>query len=60
MAAADLPRQIEKKGTTDLVTATDKASEEAVLEALRSRFPSHAILGEEGGVTGDTSSEYLW
>ena len=23
-------------------------------------FPDHAILGEEGGVSGNTSSDYLW
>ena len=23
-------------------------------------FPQHAILGEEGGVMGDVSSDYLW
>jgi myo-inositol-1(or 4)-monophosphatase len=27
---------------------------------IRAAFPQHAILGEEGGVTGDTSSDYLW
>eukprot|EP00195_Chlamydomonas_chlamydogama_P007859 CAMPEP_0202892436 /NCGR_PEP_ID=MMETSP1392-20130828/2159_1 /ASSEMBLY_ACC=CAM_ASM_000868 /TAXON_ID=225041 /ORGANISM="Chlamydomonas chlamydogama, Strain SAG 11-48b" /LENGTH=300 /DNA_ID=CAMNT_0049576379 /DNA_START=92 /DNA_END=994 /DNA_ORIENTATION=- len=60
MGALDKPRNIQFKGATDLVTETDKASEEAVLNVLRSSFPSHAVLGEEGGVSGDTSSEYLW
>lgn len=23
-------------------------------------FSNHAILGEEGGVSGNTSSDYLW
>ncbi|CAK0745527.1 Phosphatase impl1, chloroplastic [Coccomyxa viridis] len=56
----DKPRDIEFKGATDLVTDTDKASEEAVLSVLREAFPDHALLGEEGGVSGDTSSDYLW
>ena len=116
----DKPRDIEFKGATDLVTDTDKASEEAVLsvspfapcnhssrattqrllcskgglgklcgqflthcqqptehpetpfntnslgltcestQVLRAAFPDHALLGEEGGVSGDTSSDYLW
>ena len=30
------------------------------LQVLRAHFPSHAILGEEGGVSGDTSSGLLW
>ena len=135
----DKPRTIEYKGTSDLVTNTDKASEEAVLKAsltlcrvslrhaqtshhhaihacpllacceqglvlcahaaggcqprnhtllavpldrtivawrgklfvsdcmdavgmqvITDAFPDHAILGEEGGVSGNTSSDYLW
>ncbi|KAK9846510.1 hypothetical protein WJX81_005689 [Elliptochloris bilobata] len=56
----DKPRSIEYKGTIDLVTNTDKASEEAVLKVITDAFPNHAILGEEGGVFGDTSSDYLW
>ena len=59
--ALDKPRNISSKSTsTDLVTETDVASEAAILAVLRKHFPSHAILGEEGGVTGDTDSEYLW
>ena len=27
---------------------------------LREAFPDHALLGEEGGVSGNTASEYLW
>lgn len=51
--AADKPRNIEFKGTTDLVTETDKLSEDAVTNILRQRFPEHALLGEEGGVSGE-------
>lgn len=29
-------------------------------QVLREAFPGHALLGEEGGVEGDTSSPYLW
>jgi len=59
--AVDKPRNISSKSTsTDLVTETDLASEAAILAVLRKHFPTHAILGEEGGVTGDTNSEYLW
>ncbi|KAG2449231.1 hypothetical protein HYH02_005977 [Chlamydomonas schloesseri] len=58
--ALDRPRSISFKGATDLVTETDKASEEAVLAVLRKHYPRHALLGEEGGVSGDTDSSYLW
>lgn len=43
-----------------VVSRTDKASEEAVLKIIMAEFPDHAVLGEEGGVFGNTSSEYLW
>lgn len=58
--AVDKPRDISYKGATDLVTATDIASEAAILAVIAEAFPDHAILGEEGGVTGNTASEYLW
>ena len=37
--ALDKPKNISFKGVTDLVTDTDKASEEAVLSSLKGRFP---------------------
>jgi myo-inositol-1(or 4)-monophosphatase len=49
----------ELKGEFDLVTEADRASEKLVVERLRSRFPAHGIVAEEGG--GHTSSsEYRW
>lgn len=45
---------------SDLVTETDTGSEAAILGVIRAAHPGHAILGEEGGVSGDTSSDYLW
>jgi len=50
---------IEYKQEYDLVTAADRASEKLVVERLRSRFPSHSIIGEEGGGI-DNNSEYVW
>jgi myo-inositol-1(or 4)-monophosphatase len=60
MAAVDKPRNIDYKGKTDLVTDTDRNTELAILEVLRDKFPGHLVLGEEGGVSGDATSEYLW
>jgi hypothetical protein len=54
--AVDKPRNISYKGATDLVTDTDKASEDAILKIISEAYPDHAILGEEGGVFGNTSS----
>ncbi|KAF2302639.1 hypothetical protein GH714_000541 [Hevea brasiliensis] len=60
MEAVNKPRNISYKGLTDLVTDTDKMSEAAILEVVRKNFADHLILGEEGGVIGDTLSDYLW
>jgi myo-inositol-1(or 4)-monophosphatase len=49
----------ELKGEYDLVTEADRTSERLVVERLRSHFPSHSIVAEEGGgIKG--SSEYCW
>jgi myo-inositol-1(or 4)-monophosphatase len=49
----------ETKGEFDLVTEADRASERLVVERLRTHFPAHAIVAEEGG--GHTSpSDYCW
>ena len=47
------------KGATDLVTATDRASERAILRYLGKRFPGHGFLGEEGGRRAGTS-RFRW
>ena len=49
----------ELKGEFDLVTEADRASERLVVERLQSRFPSHAIVAEEGG-GHESPSEYRW
>jgi myo-inositol-1(or 4)-monophosphatase len=43
------PRTIERKGSIDLVTDADRASEAAVVGFLRERFPAAAIVAEESG-----------
>ena len=49
----------ELKGDFDLVTEADRASEKLVVERLRSHFPSHGIVAEEGG-GHDGTSEFRW
>jgi myo-inositol-1(or 4)-monophosphatase len=39
----------ERKGRIDLVTEYDRRSERFLLDAIRRRFPGHAILAEESG-----------
>lgn len=43
----------------DVVTAADKASEAAVLDIIRSRYPGHSILSEESGAEIH-KSDYQW
>ena len=49
----------ELKGTFDLVTEADRASERLIVERLRKEFPTHAIVAEEGGGQ-EGASEYRW
>ena len=48
------------KGTIDLVTDADKASEEYITTELSKRFPGITILGEEEGWSGSQDAEYMW
>jgi len=48
MAEFDRPQKIGYKGEVDLVTEADRRSEETVVGRLRSHFPKHAIVAEEG------------
>jgi len=50
---------VELKGEFDLVTEADRASEKLVVERLRSHFPAHGIVAEEGSGR-ESSSEYCW
>ena len=52
-------QRFDLKGAYDLVTETDRASEKLIVERLRSHFPTHSIVAEEGGGTYGTS-EYCW
>lgn len=47
----------EKKGRADLVTSADVGSQQAVVDVLRTAFPDHAIVGEEGSVGPVRSAE---
>jgi myo-inositol-1(or 4)-monophosphatase len=55
----DRPVKISYKGEVDIVTQADRRSEEAVVTRLRTHFPSHAIVAEEGGGS-ETDSPFRW
>ncbi len=50
---------IEIKGTYEIVTETDRASEALIVAAIRERHPDHAILAEEGSGI-EQPSAYRW
>jgi myo-inositol-1(or 4)-monophosphatase len=50
---------IDHKGSINLVTDVDLASERLIREAISTYYPRHEILGEEGGLT-ESGSEYRW
>ena len=53
-------RRFDLKGEHDLVTETDRASERLIVDRLRTAYPTHAIVAEEGGEAAAGSSDYRW
>jgi myo-inositol-1(or 4)-monophosphatase len=51
--------KVEYKGEADLVTVADRESEKLIRERITQFWPTHDILGEEGGLR-DTGSDYRW
>jgi myo-inositol-1(or 4)-monophosphatase len=52
----------EKSHNRDLVTNIDKASEEQILDILKTAYPAHRFLGEESGNTSEKNADQdsLW
>ncbi|TDC55345.1 inositol monophosphatase [Actinomadura sp. KC345] len=55
-----VPGLLTAKGDRDMASEVDYAVERAVREYLKEQTPDIAILGEEEGITGDTTGELLW
>src|ERR1700704_1572082 len=53
------PVTITYKGEVDIVTQADRRSEQAIVTRLRTHFPGHAIVAEEGGGQ-ETESRFRW
>lgn len=49
-----------KSNVSDVVTRADRKSEAFIVRSILERYPTHAILGEEGGARGDAASEWRW
>jgi myo-inositol-1(or 4)-monophosphatase len=60
----DVPREVQHKGTIDLVTDADRASETLITTGIRGVFPDHRLVGEEGArgaaENGEGPSPYGW
>lgn len=54
------PRQISQKGFRDLVTDTDYASQQLIVDLIQSHFPNHGFLVEEEGLHLPTSGPIVW
>ena len=53
-------REIRYKGSpSNIVTEMDRRAEALVIDCIRSRFPDHAILAEEGGASAG-STGHRW
>jgi len=55
--------RVSNKGDIDLVTEADVASENLIIERIRSYYPQHGILAEESGeavVVGGKRSDWKW
>ena len=59
LTALNIPRIAEYKGKTDLVTKTDKESEQLICGIIHEEFPDHGILAEESG-SSLPDAEYQW
>src|SRR5580658_2075482 len=56
----DRPKKISYKGEVDIVTESDRRSEEIIVERLKEHFPDHAIIAEEGGGAAAAGAKYCW
>src|SRR5262245_47881 len=50
---------VEYKGDVDLVTQADRSSEKLIVDRIRSQWPDHDLLGEEGS-RRETGSDFRW
>ncbi len=51
---------VTKSNVSDVVTRADKESEAFIVKSVLERYPDHKILGEEGGFSGNETSDYMW
>jgi myo-inositol-1(or 4)-monophosphatase len=52
--------EVTEKSRNDLVTVADLASERAIVDAVRARFPDHRVLSEEAGWSDRAGTGPTW
>lgn len=50
--------EVQSKARNEFVSNVDHAAEDAIIAAIRERYPDHAFLAEESGVHGD--NDHAW
>jgi myo-inositol-1(or 4)-monophosphatase len=50
---------VSSKGRNDFVTDVDRAAEREIISIIRKAYPSHAILAEESGRSGESDTEWI-
>ncbi|TDD63531.1 inositol monophosphatase [Actinomadura darangshiensis] len=55
-----VPGLLTAKGDRDMASEVDYAVERAVRDHLKDRTPGIPVLGEEEGISGDTTGELMW
>jgi myo-inositol-1(or 4)-monophosphatase len=51
--------KIESKGDRNLATNLDREAENIIVDKIKTKFPGHGILAEEGGSSG-LDKDYIW
>ena len=59
LLSSDQPKVVDHKGKNDLVTKTDKESEQYICQVINDEFPNHGVLAEES-VSSLPDAEYQW
>lgn len=52
--------KVNEKSANDFVSDVDVLAERALIDAIKTSFPTHQILAEEHGLSGEKNSEYRW
>ncbi|WP_375752781.1 inositol-1-monophosphatase [Vibrio sp. HN007] len=52
--------QTSQKGTNDFVTNVDKEAEAIIIDTIKSSYPEHSIIGEEGGLIEGKDKDAQW